>query len=67
MYKQFYFEDHDDVEKWMRANMNHPLNGLFVDIVSYNKFFGNKSYIERNNILNELYMSNKIRYGTNAD
>ena len=66
-YKQFYFEDPYAFEKWMRANINHPQHGLFVDIVSFNKFFRNKSYIERNNILNELYMYNKIGYGTKSD
>ena len=60
MYKQFYFEEPDDVEKWIRANKNHPSHGLFLDIVSFREFFVNEGYIERNKTLNELYMSNKI-------
>ena len=51
----------------MRANMNHPWHGLFVDIVFFRKLFRNESYSERNKTLNVLYMSNKIGYGTNAD
>ena len=66
-YKHFYFEDPANVEKWMRSDMNHPSHGLFVDIVSFSEFFGNESYIDRNKTLNELYMYNKIGYGTKAD
>ena len=51
----------------MRYNTNHPLHGLCVDIVSFSKFFGNESYIERNKTLNEVYMSNKIGYGNKSD
>ena len=51
----------------MRDNMNHPLHGLFFDIVYFSKFFGNESYIDPNKTLNELYISNKIGYGTKAD
>ena len=66
-YKHFYFEDPINVENSMIANMNHPSHGFFVDIVSFIECFGNGSYIERNKTLNELYMSNKIGYGTKAD
>ena len=66
-YKQFYFEDPYAFEKWMRANINHPQHGLFVDIVSFSEFFGNVRYIKRSKILNELYMSNKTGYVTMAD
>ena len=40
MYKQFYFEDPADVEKWMRTNINYPLHELFADII-FLEFFGN--------------------------
>ena len=52
IYIKFYFEDPDYVEKCMRANMNHPLHGLFADILFFRKFFVNKSYIECNEIFN---------------
>ena len=47
--------------------MNHPSHGLFADIVSFIKLFGNESYIERNKTMSELYIYYKIGYGTNAD
>ena len=65
--KYIYFEDPTNVEMWTRANMNHLSHGLFFDIISCSEFFGNESYVERNKTLNELYMSNKIGYGTKVD
>ena len=52
IYKQFYFEDHTDVEGWLRDNINNPLHVLFVGIVYFSVLFGNESYIERNKTLN---------------
>ena len=66
-YKRFYFGDPDDAKKWMRYDMNNPFHELFAYIASYSKLFGNENYIERNKTLNELYMSNKIGYGTKSD
>ena len=66
-YKQFYFEYHIDVEKWTRANINHPPHGLIFDIFSFSNLFGNESYIERNKTVNELYIYEKIGYGTKSD
>ena len=51
----------------MRANINHPLHGICVDIFYFSLFSGNESYIDPNKKLNELYMSNEIGYGNNSD
>ena len=51
----------------MRANMPHASHGLFVDLVSFSKFFGAERYVEKNTMLNEVYMSSKIGYATIAD
>ena len=51
----------------MRSNINNPLCGLFAHIFSFSEFFGNESYIEHNKTLNELYLFNKIEYGTKED
>ena len=66
-YNGLFFPDPESVEMWLRANLTHPLHGLFVDIVSFGKFFGNYRYIECNSTLNEIYLSSKIGYATTTD
>ena len=46
--------------------MNHPSHGFYFVIVYFSELFGNESYIDHHKTLNELYMSNKIGYGTKA-
>ena len=66
-YRQHFFNNPQELEAWMRAKMTHASHGLFVDLVSFSKFFGADRYIERNTMLNEIYMSSKIGYSTIAD
>ena len=66
-YKNFYFQDPEDLERWMKLNMTHPSHGLFVDLVSYCEFFGGERYVDQNSTLNDIYLSSKIGYATIAD
>jgi hypothetical protein len=51
----------------MGKHMTHPSHGLFVDLVSFSKFFGGQHYVERNMTLNDLYLTNKIGYACMAE
>jgi hypothetical protein len=66
-FRNFYFQDPKDLQKWLKHHLSVPCHGLFVDLVSFSEFFGGDRYIERNTTLNDLYLTNKIGYATMAD
>ena len=38
-YRNYYSEDPSNLKAWLVANMTHPSYGVFVDMVSFTKFF----------------------------